>query len=183
MLRKKLHVYLLRLIELLIYLNVSAILIAIIIKNIIRRVFRVNLVDKLLKMDTAKITELPTADLEIKRLSELLGEPFIVKCRAIGGERYSEIQKMGVTLSKKGGLKDLDTAKTKVLTVIDGVVEPDLKREDLRKKFGAISPKELVYKMFLAGEIDDIYGTITDLCGYEEKDEDENEEKDEEIKN
>ena len=135
-------------------------------------------------MDTAKITELPTAEVEIKRLSELVGEPFKVKCRAINGERYSEIQKMGVAFYKKGGLKDLDTAKTKVLTIIDGVIEPDLKRKDLREKFGAASPKELVYKLFLAGEIDEIYGTITDLCGYEEENEDENtEESAEEIKN
>lgn len=140
-----------------------------------------NLVDKLLKMDAAKITELPTKEIEIKRLSKILGEPFLIKCRAISGEKYTEIQKMGVSYNKKGALKDLDIAKTKVLTLIDGIVEPNLKRKDLSEKFGAVTPKELIYKLFLAGEIDEIYGTITDLCGYEDRDDEE--ETDEEIKN
>lgn len=140
-----------------------------------------NLVDRLLKADTAKLTELPTKEIEIKRLSEILGEPFFVKCRAINGEKYSEIQKMGITYSKKGSFKDLDFAKTKVLTIIDGVVAPDLKNKALMEKFGAFTPKDLIYKLFLAGEIDEIYGVITDLCGYEDSDDEA--EADEEIKN
>lgn len=153
------------------------------IMKIIRRVRKMsqgNLVDKLLQMDVAEVEVMPTAEVEIKRLSEKLGVPFIVKCRAIRGDRYADIQKMGVSYSRKGNFKDLNFAQTKALVILDGVVEPDFKNQDLLKKFTALTPKDLIYKLFLPGELDEIYSKITELCGYDNEDESET---DEEIKN
>ena len=61
-----------------------------------------------------------------------------------------------------------------VLTVIDGVIEPSLKDKRLLAYFGCATPKELVKKLFLAGEIAELSSVITELSGYD-KDEDEEE--------
>lgn len=141
-----------------------------------------NIIDKLLKMDIAPVTELPIGEIEIKRWSKIIGEPFIVKCRAINGARYNEIMQMSVEYDKrKGGLKGVDSSKSKMITVVEGIVSPDLKDKNLLNKFGVVTPKGLVYKMFLPGEIDRIYELVTNLCGYDETDDVETVE--DEIKN
>ena len=134
-----------------------------------------SLIDKLLQMDKAKLMEVPTKEMEITRLTELMGAPFKVKCKAIDGERYAEIQRAGVDITKKGSIKSLNIIEMHVLTVIDGVVEPSMKDAKLLQHFGCVTPKELVKKLFLAGEIADLNNIITELSGYE-KDEDDEEE-------
>ena len=131
-----------------------------------------SLIDKLLQMDKSKLMEMPTREVEFERLTNLLGEPFKVKCKAIDGERYADIQRSAVDLNKKGGLRDINLFEMQVLTVIDGVVEPNLKDKRLLAYFGCVTPKELVKKLFLAGEIAELSNIITELSGYD-KDEDE----------
>ena len=133
-----------------------------------------SLIDKLLQMDKAKLMEMPTREIEIPRLSEMLGEEFKVKCKAIDGERYADIQRSAIDLNKKGGLRNINLYEMQVLTVIDGVVEPSLKDERLLAYFGCVTPKELVKKLFLAGEIAELSNVITELSGYD-KSEDEDE--------
>ena len=131
-----------------------------------------SLIDKLLQMDKSKLMEMPTKEVEFERLTKLLDEPFNVKCKAIDGERYADIQRSAVDLNKKGGLRDINLFEMQVLTVIDGVVEPSLKDKRLLAYFGCVTPKELVKKLFLAGEIAELSNIITELSGYD-KDEDE----------
>ena len=133
-----------------------------------------SLIDKLLQMDKAKLMEMPTKVVPLERLTQLLGEPFEVKCKAIDGERYVDIQRSAIDLNKKGGLRNINLYEMQVLTVIDGVVEPSLKDERLLGYFGCVTPKELVKKLFLAGEIAELSNVITELSGYD-KSEDENE--------
>ena len=133
-----------------------------------------SLIDKLLQMDKSKLMEMPTKEVEFERLTKLLGEPFKVKCKAIDGERYADIQRSAVDLNKKGGLRDINLFEMQVLTVIDGVIEPSLKDKRLLAYFGCATPKELVKKLFLAGEIAELSSVITELSGYD-KDEDEEE--------
>lgn len=141
-----------------------------------------SLVDKLLKIDIADVTEMPTGEIEIKRLSEKIGEPFIVQCRAINGKRLGDFRKMSIDYGKKGQLKEVDTTKIKELTLLNGIVEPNLKDDKLKTHFGVVTPDDLLYKLFLAGEIDDIYELIQNLSGYED-DEEEGVSVEEEIKN
>ena len=132
-----------------------------------------SLIDKLLQMDKAKLMELPTREVEMPRLSELTGEPFKVTCKAIDGERYADIQRSAIDLNKKGGLRNINLYEMQVLTVIDGVVEPSLKDERLLGYFGCVTPKELVKKLFLAGEIAEISNVITELSGYDKSEDEE----------
>lgn len=132
-----------------------------------------SLIDKLLQMDKGKLMSLPTREVEMLRLSEVLGENFNVKCRAIDGERYADIQRSAIDLNKKGGLRNINLYEMQVLTVIDGVVEPNLKDERLLAYFGCVTPKELVKKLFLAGEIAELSNVITELSGYDKSDDEE----------
>ena len=132
-----------------------------------------SLIDKLLQMDKGKLLNMPTREVEMPRLSELTGEPFKVKCRAIDGERYADIQRSAIDLNKKGGLRNINLYEMQVLTVIDGVVEPSLKDERLLGYFGCVTPKDLVKKLFLAGEIAELSNVITELSGYDKSDDEE----------
>ena len=138
-----------------------------------------SLIDALLKADSDKITKKPESTFEVKRLSKALGTKFELKLRAIGAERYTEIQKDAIDLNKKGGVSDVDLYAMQVLTVIDGVVEPSLKDKQLLEHFGAHTAKELVGKLFLSGELSDIASEISKLCGYDK----DQSEVDEEVKN
>lgn len=138
-----------------------------------------SLIDKLLAADAGKLTEKPSKLYEVKRLSEKLNTKFELRLEALEPQRFSDIQRQSVNLSKKGAIKDFNTFDMQVLTLIDGIKEPSMKDEKLLKHFGAVTPKELVPKLFLAGEIADIYNEINVLSGYEADDE----ETDEEIKN
>jgi len=65
----------------------------------------------------------------------------------------------------------------KTLIIIEGCPEV-FKSKEVMDHFEAPSPKELIRKLLLSGEIDDLYNAINELSGYEKDEEDE-----EEIKN
>lgn len=128
-----------------------------------------NMIEKLLKVDAGKI-ETPTKEYEVKRLTKLFGFPFILQLRAIPPERYIEIQQNSVEL-KKGDVNKINMYDMQIKTILAGVTDPSFKDENLRRHFGAASPKDLINKIFLAGELSDISGEINKLCGYETQDE------------
>lgn len=138
-----------------------------------------SLLDKLLQADVEKLTEKPHKKHEIKRLSAKMNTKFELELVALNPKRYAEIQRLAVELSKKGGIKDVNMFDPKIFTLLDGIKEPNLKDKKLLDHFNVPTPKELILKLFLSGEIDDIKDEIDILSGYE-KDE---EEADEEIKN
>ena len=134
-----------------------------------------SLIDKLLQMDTKTITEMPKREVEVPRLTKVFGESFNVVCQAIDGERYADIQRASIDLNKKGGVRNINLFDMQVLTVIDGVVDPNLKDTKLLNHFGCVTPKELVKKLFLAGEIAELSNVVTELSGYDKLEEDEEE--------
>ncbi len=131
-----------------------------------------SLIDKLLQMDSRVITEMPKKEVEMARLSKLFEEPFKVTCQAIDGERYAEIQKQSIDLSSKGSVRNINLFEMQVLTVLDGVVEPNLKDKKLLDHFKCATPKELIKKLFLAGEIAELSNAITELSGYDKTEQD-----------
>lgn len=127
----------------------------------------VNVLDLLLGADIGEI-KLPTKEVEITRLSELYGSPFVLKCQALSPEKYEEVQDMAVSI--KGKDVDLDTSQLQLFTVMEGVVDangkPMFKNKELMQKFKAPSPKELVRKILLSGEIVSVYTEIAKLSGF-----------------
>ncbi|MDY3973583.1 MAG: hypothetical protein SOY76_02995 [Veillonella caviae] len=126
----------------------------------------ISLTEALLAADAGKLLQKKTKVLEIKRLSEALGQPFEMKLQPISPERYNEISMSGVILSEYGTLEGTDTYNMQVLQVLEGVKYPDFSDKNLCQHFKAETPKELVSKLFLAGEIDKISKEITELSGY-----------------
>nr|DAF51910.1 MAG TPA: tail assembly chaperone protein [Siphoviridae sp. ctOb14] len=136
-----------------------------------------SLTDTLLQLDANKVAEKPTKEIEIKRLSRLAGKKVMFKCQALDGQTYGDIQRMSIDISKKGNLQDLKIFEMQLMTCIEGTIDPNLKDQKLLDHYNASTPKELVRKMLLPGEISDLYNIINELSGYE-SDEDE-----EEVKN
>ena len=114
----------------------------------------VNILDLLLGSDVGEI-KLPTKEVEITRLSQVYGSPFILTIKAITPAKFEEIQDMSIDV--KGKDADIDITQLQLFTVIEGVVDPT----------GApmFKNKELMSKL-LSGEIAKIYGEISELAGF-----------------
>jgi hypothetical protein len=135
----------------------------------------VNIVEKLLKMDAGKI-EMPTKVITIQ--AKKLGQPIEFPCKAVDPEKFAEIQENSLVM-KKGDVKKVESYKLKTLTIIEGCPEV-FKSKEVMGHFGAPTPKDLVKKLLLSGEIQDLYDAICELSGYDPDKEDKDEE---EIKN
>ncbi|MCB2300934.1 phage tail assembly chaperone [Clostridium tagluense] len=121
--------------------------------------------DLLLKSDLTKI-QIPTKEVELKRLSEILGDTVIFKCEALDAERFNEIQENALHINEKGEFENINTGEMQIFTILEGVKEPSLKSKDLLEKFGAVTPKELIKKLLLPGEISNLYNIISELSGF-----------------
>jgi hypothetical protein len=127
----------------------------------------VNVLDLLLGSDIGEIA-LPTKRIEITRLSEVYGTPFIVTCKALSPEKYEEVQDMALNVNGKD--VDLDVNLLQLFVSLEGIVDdsgkPMFKNKDLMAKFKASTPKELIKKVLLSGEITNLYGEIAKLSGF-----------------
>ena len=100
-----------------------------------------------------EITKLPEKVIKHKRLTMECGQDVTFKLRALPYEKSSEIMK-------------LHQEDAEVYIVLDGVIEPNLRNDELMKKYGVITPAELIKKLFLHGEIVDISREIERLSGF-----------------
>lgn len=97
--------------------------------------------------------ELPTAKYKVSRLSELTGQDVVFTLR---GLPYGRVQR----------LRDGSDGEVEVDILLAGCVEPDLKAQELRDRFGGATPAETVKAMLLPGEIADLSRAVERLCGY-----------------
>lgn len=111
--------------------------------------------DKLMETDAEKLQQKESKEVEVTRLSRLLGEPFILTCSTLTRE---QIKHVGET-----GGKDERIAAILESCRLDGHKLTD---KALLDKFGVVSGKEVVSKLFRSGEISSIYQTISNLSGY-----------------
>jgi hypothetical protein len=139
------------------------------VEEIVEAKEAVNVLDLLLGSDIGEI-KLPTKRMEITRLSGVFGAPFVITVSALSPDRYEEVQDMAVSV--KGKDADIEISLLQVLVVMEGVLDPNgkplFKNKDLMSKFKASTPKELVRKLLLSGEIASIYGEIANLSGFGE---------------
>lgn len=128
-----------------------------------------NLTEKLLAMDAKKYKEKATDKLEIKRLSKMTGEPFFITIQELDDERFQEFQAM--LLNDKGKVDYSQVRKINALMCVDGVIEPSLKDEELRKHFGAATPKELAEILFRGNDLGMVADAIANINNFETEDE------------
>ena len=91
--------------------------------------------------------ELPTARYKVTRLSKLLDLEVVFTLR---GLPYGKVQRL----------------RSETYILLAGCVEPDLKAQSLRDRFGGATPKEMVKALLLPGEITDLSRAVEQLCGY-----------------
>lgn len=113
--------------------------------------------DMLLAADPAKIKNIPTGQVEIKRLSKELGQPFYIKFRAGTLDQIKEI-------GEKAGGNESEEMKW---TIYELSHDPDFKNKELRGKYGVKRPIDIVDTILLGGEILMVYQAILRLSGFE----------------
>lgn len=126
-----------------------------------------NLADALLAADAGKITKKEHKSYEVKRLSAILGEPFVLDLRQIPNKRVREIQDDSVKI--EGGKTSVDQYKLTMGLLCDGIANKDFDNRDVLKHYGAATRKDLFDTLFNAGEIQDIANIISELCGFDSK--------------
>jgi hypothetical protein len=124
-----------------------------------------SVVNTLLKLDSGKL-DLPTKQVEIKRLSEAAGEPVVFTLKGISASKIDEIRDMATRIN--GDKIDVDRQEMRMGTVVAGTIDPDFRDKQLMDHFGVKTPYDLVKKMLTAGEIDTLYEKISELTGYNE---------------
>lgn len=127
--------------------------------------------DKLLALDAAKYKEKKNSTIEIKRLSEMTGEPFTFTVQEIDDNRVQELQAM--MLNSKGNVDFTQARKVNALICVEGVIEPSLKDEKLQKHFGAASPKELAEILFKGADLGRVADAIIRLNNFFDDEDDE----------
>lgn len=120
-----------------------------------------NTLDLLLKIDTDKIKR-PTKDIEIKRLSDLAGDKIIFTVEALTADEMDDIQDQCLDSETL----DVDLNKFQMLVALSGIKSPDIKNKELLEHYKAPTPKELLRKMLLPGERQQLYNAISELSGY-----------------
>jgi hypothetical protein len=126
-----------------------------------------NVLDLLLQADESKLIR-PSKQVEIKRLSAAFGIPVIFTCEALTSNKYDKIQEDSVSIDIKNKDADFDMNTMRKLVVVEGVKEPNLKSKELRDKYKAPTPIEVVKAILLPGEIQELYSVITELSGFGE---------------
>lgn len=129
----------------------------------------VSLTEALLACDAKSILEKETIEFEVERLSKKLGRPFVLTLQAIAPERYTEIQMEAINIDSEGSVEQGNIFNMQVLQICEGVKTPSLNDKALMKHFGVETPKDLVSKLFLSGEIAKIAEEVAKASGYDKK--------------
>ena len=126
-----------------------------------------NLADALLAADAGQITKKEHKSYEVKRLSAILGEPFVLELRQIPNKRVREIQDRSMKI--EGGKTSVDQYTLTMGLLCDGIANKDFDNRDVLKHYGAATRQDLFDTLFNAGEIQDIANIISELCGFDSK--------------
>lgn len=136
-----------------------------------------NIIDELLGFNTDKL-ELPRKDFTL-RLRKLGNKELTFPLVAISAEKMAKIKEDSMEMSAKNKEVKMRTSlyQSQVMTIIEGCPKV-FRNENVIKKFNVNTPKELVGKLFLSGEIETLVDEIEKLSGYGE-----DEDKVEKVKN
>lgn len=108
--------------------------------------------EMLLKADKEKF-KVADKKINIKRLSEELGEEVVFTIKHLSLDKINEI-------------RESNSEDVTVHMVIEAVKEPSFKSKELMEKYDAITPVDLINKILLPGEIEEIYILLSKMNGY-----------------
>lgn len=135
-----------------------------------------NLVEQLLQADSKKVDERATGIIKSKKIAKILGkeEAVEISIQEIDTRRLNDI--LALQVDKKGNVDLSKSLDSKLLTCVEGIVEPSMKDKDLQKHFHCATPKDLALALF-GFEVTAISDAICELSGVTDED------NEEEIKN
>ncbi len=123
-----------------------------------------SLMEKLMKLDRDKITEIPTEKIKAKHLSEVAGEDIEITVKALSGSRYTEL--ISSATGKNGSIDTSKVYDAHAMVVVSGCVEPNLKDKELMDYYKSVTPKDLAKILFPGGELVKISEKIGALSGF-----------------
>lgn len=135
------------------------------------------LVDELMKADAKKAGDLKKGTYSSKKLAELLGkeEKVEITIREIPSRRINDLS--GYQYDRKGNMDYSKNFDAKLMSCVEGIIEPNLRDKKLQEHFNCKSANELCEKLF-GFEVNHISDAIMGLSDAEEE-----EDTEEEIKN
>ena len=104
-----------------------------------------NLVEKLLQLDKKDVLDNKTGTYKSGNMQQLVGDPTIT-IQEIDAERLMELQTL--PLDKAGNYNFQQGYAANLMTVAEGVINPDLKSKELQEHFGAINASDLAKILF-----------------------------------
>ncbi|HBE9110009.1 TPA: phage portal protein [Clostridioides difficile] len=118
-----------------------------------------NTVEKLLNMDAGKL-KMPSSIFELycKKLDDILE----IECNAIDPERFDEIRMNSMDVDS-GNLENINVYELKVNTILESC--PMFRNMEVVENLGLATPKDLLKKLLLAGEIDKLYEEVNKVNG------------------
>lgn len=124
-----------------------------------------DLVNSLLKADVKRANEFKTDVFLSDRLALILDvdSPVEVKIREINSRKFNDIAMYQV--DSKGNIDFSRVYDAKLLTCIEGIVEPNLKDKELQSHFGVATAVDLCEKIFKS-EVNELSDLITNLSGF-----------------
>lgn len=134
-----------------------------------------NLVEKLLAVDKKEFDKIERKEIKSKQLLKLVGADTKVVIQAVEGDLFGGLSASG--LDEKGEVDYGRAFSTNAKIVAAGIVDPDLKNEELLKHLGVATPADAAKKIF-KGEINKISTEIAKLSGFNDE-----ETTDKEVKN
>ncbi|AOT70686.1 phage tail assembly chaperone [Geosporobacter ferrireducens] len=121
-----------------------------------------NTLDLLLQLDEQKLKK-PSKEVEVKRLSELTGSKVVFRIEALTPAKMDEIQEMSIDKNTD----HINMAELQIMTVVEGTKDPNFKSKELMDKFNVYTPKDLIKKILLPGEILTLYNMVGELSGFD----------------
>jgi hypothetical protein len=140
-----------------------------------RRIEKMNLVERLLAVDRKEFDRIERKEIPSRQLSKLLGTDAKVTIQAVDGDLFGGLTASG--LDESGEVDYGRAFSTNAKITAAGIVDPDLKNEELLKYLGVATPADAAKKVF-KGEINKISMEIAKLSGFNDE-----ETTDKEVKN
>lgn len=129
------------------------------------------LVDELMKVDAKKAGDLKKSTYHSKKLAEILGKEEVeITIREIPSRRINDLS--GYQYDRKGNMDYSKNFDAKLMSCVEGIIEPNLRDKELQAHFKCRSATELCEKLF-GFEVNYISDAIMKLSDIEEDTEEE----------
>lgn len=135
-----------------------------------------NLVEKLLKIDSGEFDKERTKEIPSRMLSEFLGEKVRITIKSMDPQEILEITARSLDENRNTIVEK--TLETNSVIAAGAVVDPPLKDAELMKHLGVPTPAMAALKLF-KGEVNNIAAEVNKMAGFNA----DNSYIDEEIKN